>query len=666
MSLLKPRLLSLLVVLLPAAGLAQQDVRVAYSEPVRFIAEQDDGTGLNESSRVAPTLRFNALDRRFDLSLTSNMAIFSPELRERAGDQVVAYRGELDGVPGSWVRVVMANGVAQGVIWDGREMFAMEPADEGGSIIFRLSDLIIAPGTLSCGKAGSVVRTGQQLLNRITDEVRPSVAEAQGATLELEVGMVSDYEFSQEYSVFGPEAAIFARMNNVDGIFSRQIGVQLTLTQVDIFDVEADPFTDQDVAGDLLDEVSDYRRNNPEQEAAGLTHLFTGRDLATTTAGIAYVGALCSRSFGVGLTQATRNVTTDSLIAAHEFGHNFGARHDGEDGSGCESFPETFLMAPSVNGNDEFSSCSLDAIAIELASASCVSALSTSDVVVSAPAGVGQALMGESGTVEFEVGSVGSTPANNVTLDIQVASGGVFDSITVTSGSCTDVAGGAQCSLGSLATGTVVDVTVAATKDLPGLLDIDAVVTADNEDFTNNNEVSGRINFDPIADVQVTTADGSFAANTGAALFADIENLSNQRSSLLVISVQPAAGLLLNTAEWSRGNCTVTDNAAECEPIGLDGGASASLRLAFSGQSQGDFGYTVSAASPTFDPDQANNAATGQLSVTAPAPPTTTPPAPPVDSGGGGGGSADWWLLAWLAGLLLVVNRPAMRLRAKV
>src|SRR5690606_3275143 len=109
------------------------------------------------------------------------------------------------------------------------------------------------------------------------------------------------------------------------------------------------------VPGDLLKEVSGYRSRTARQRAQGLTHLYTGRKLDGNTVGIAYTNTLCEASWAAGLSQSGANVTFDSLVAAHEIGHNFGAPHDGVSGSACAAEQGGYLMSTSINGNDQFS-----------------------------------------------------------------------------------------------------------------------------------------------------------------------------------------------------------------------------------------------------------------------------------------------------------------------
>ena len=107
-------------------------------------------------------------------------------------------------------------------------------------------------------------------------------------------------------------------------------------------------------------------------EHPGLAHLMTGKDMDGSVIGIAYLGVLCSQNFGFGVNQNLNNGTTSMLVIAHEMGHNFGAPHDRQSGSVCENSNIAGIMNPSINGSQEFSTCSLDQMANDIASASCL------------------------------------------------------------------------------------------------------------------------------------------------------------------------------------------------------------------------------------------------------------------------------------------------------
>ena len=93
--------------------------------------------------------------------------------------------------------------------------------------------------------------------------------------------------------------------------------------------------------------VVDPAPSTPELNSQGVTHLFTDRNLDGSTIGIAYLDSLCDVHNAVGLTES-RNAWLDSLVSAHEMGHNFGADHDGDSQGTCPNAPSSgFLMAPS-------------------------------------------------------------------------------------------------------------------------------------------------------------------------------------------------------------------------------------------------------------------------------------------------------------------------------
>ena len=335
------------------------------------------------SADAGRSMSFDAFGRRYDIELQENRSLLSGAQRERVADRFNIYRGDVAGMNGSWVRLVVADDLPRGMLWDGVEFWAID-VDHNPStgiakpFMYRLSDMEIPDGALACSDVG-ITKNAGEMAKAVMSDIAENVAQGPGAIEEIEIAVIADYEFTSAKGL-NTELELMTRMNNVDGIFSMQLGVQLSVTSAPTtFPTNNDPFTDQLDSGTLLDELSDYRDATPTQYANGLSHLFTGRNLDTSTVGIAYTSALCSRRFGAGLTQATHNVMTDSLIAAHELGHNFGAPHDGTSGSACESETGDFIMAPRINGEDQFSSCSISQMQDDVNRASCLSLIHISE-----------------------------------------------------------------------------------------------------------------------------------------------------------------------------------------------------------------------------------------------------------------------------------------------
>ena len=201
-------------------------------------------------------------------------------------------------------------------------------------------------------------------------------------TRQIEISLIGDTDFQAAESA-DPTAAMLARLNIVEGIFSEQVGLLILATDVRLMAPGADPFTATKGAT-LLEQLGSYRKATAEVRARGLAHLMTGKDLDGTTAGIAYVRTVCDVERGVSVSSRSFGTTISALIMAHELGHNFGAEHDGEAGTICESTGGGFIMAPSVSGYSTFSQCSLDTMEPVIASADCVTSASYADVSVEA------------------------------------------------------------------------------------------------------------------------------------------------------------------------------------------------------------------------------------------------------------------------------------------
>lgn len=341
------------------------------------------------------SLELNVSGQAFILELQPNKKLLrsSRFSFSREGDQI--YSGSIQGIQKSWARVNIIDGLITGAFYDGAELYLIDSsvalssamsksaniADLGSTIttVFKSSE-VSDIGTCSDSTAGGTfsyknILDGLPNFAMSNDVVSMSeeyaIATSGSAEKQVEIVIVADTEY---VAATGNDAntQVIAEMNIVDGIFSDQLGVQFSIT--DIVELSSNGTLVDTDAGDLLVDFRNYIQTsigNP-----GLAHLFTGKDLDGSTAGIAYVESLCG-SYSVGVSQTGDLNSVSALIVAHEIGHNFGAPHDSQSGSACQSTGNGYLMNPSLNGSDEFSACSIAEMEPVIASASCLA-----DVVI--------------------------------------------------------------------------------------------------------------------------------------------------------------------------------------------------------------------------------------------------------------------------------------------
>jgi hypothetical protein len=327
------------------------------------------------------TLELSAYGRHFRLQLSNNRRL----ARLAAGTSLQLYKGTLEGVPGSWARISIADGLPRGMIWDGRELFIVDAAADAvnygaaGTVMFKLADAVLEQGASFTGDAVETPRDPAAAYDAMVGELRAwkHALQAGVATEGVEISVLGDAAYLARYpSEAQARDAILTRLNSVDGIFSAQVGVELQVASVDLGGDLTAGLSATTVPGTLLEELARVRQGSADLSATGLTHLFTGRNLDGQTTGIAYQHALCSRRFGASLTMAHNSAALDALITAHEIGHVFGAPHDGT--QQCASTPQDqYIMTPTFTDTSvtSFSQCSLDQIDAVLDSYACVVAL---------------------------------------------------------------------------------------------------------------------------------------------------------------------------------------------------------------------------------------------------------------------------------------------------
>lgn len=644
------------------------DSQILYFEPLRL----GTSPATQQKSQQSRELQFDAYGRRFEVSLQTNEKL-SPLLQSKIGiAPLELYKGQINGVAGSWARIAFADGQPRGMLWDGSELYVIEPVvnlsdslpanvsvSADTIAIFRLKDVLMKPGAASCGTDADAVgiKKGSESYGSLLNELKgsPAIMQAAGASRRLELSALGDMLFVNRYSTEAKaRAEILIRLNNVDGIYSRELGVEIQVPSVDL----GDSLSETTSASSLLDELGALRKRSPNLYSRGLTHLFTGRDLDGTTVGIAYLDSLCNQRYGAGLTEASnRSSWTESLIAAHEIGHNFGAPHDGEANTACASTPTgQYLMSPSINGNDDFSQCSLDAIQPRVASASCITALPAADIAVEPDFGVLRHPVGRNFDWNVTVSNVGGLTTMNARAEILMPPVLTVEEAFVVGGSCISGAGVITCTLGDIAGGSSTAINLILRSDVVGTNDIAIRTSASNETRTSNNNGSATIEIEAEADLGVgLQAPTSVTNGTPFNVSLTATNLSGGAVRGITVSLDLPAGVTASAATLDGATCTVRTTAITCLLDSLASGATVTGTASLTASTDGNALLRAHVAGNYVDPAAGNDTATATVNVTSPA--ITRQSA----SSGGGGGSVSWPLLWALLAVLGMKNLQRRR-----
>ena len=447
-------------------------------------------------------LSITAFGKTFALELQENSQLIAnlpTAQQQRLAQKMKLFRGQLTGVKNSWVRLTRNGSRLSGMIWDGGEMFVIDQSDEmaksltapePGSypLIYRLNDVTWANAQCALDPAAKPMNDYRALVQELN-----ALAQALPATArELPVAIVADAQFVQSNSL-DPEAAVVARMNVVDGIYSEQVGVHLRIAQLRSLPSNGTLTATNPSA--LLDQFSAYASaagfTNP-----GLAHLFTGKNLDGNVIGIAYLGSLCSARFGTGLSQTTGTGTAGALIIAHELGHNFGAPHDAQSGSACAASASRFIMNPSANGSKTFSACSLQQMQPEIAGAACVTpaAVASADVRPALPVNPINAQINTNFTYRVEVRNGGAIAAAASTLTIAIPNGLQLQSSSITQGACSNAATQVICNIGSIAAAATQTATLTLRGASAGSFTSNITAATTNDGNPGNNAAQAVIN----------------------------------------------------------------------------------------------------------------------------------------------------------------------------
>jgi hypothetical protein len=444
------------------------------------------------------------------LMLRVNSSLGAWAARQQPG--AVAFEGYLPNLPGSWVRVTRIGMRWAGIWFDGASYYGIDNAGAVASandqaaaaaadslVVFKLADAVLDGQSFGDDMVRPTLN-GQELAEMVSAQLQaPATAAAITATHKLSVGVLADTQLAALDGA-ATTSNMLARINVVDGIFSSQIGVRIEAKSTTLLDAAALSYTGTD-SSSLLTSLRDYRSGNATQQASGLTHLMTGRNLDGTTVGIAYLSdaskgsiALCNSRFSASLSEARTSVGFDALIAAHEMGHVFGAPHDGETdpaaNQACAAVPTSFLMAGTISGSQTFSSCSLDQIAPVVANAKTQSqclVLIDADLSLAAAGDAASVVIGSDIGVTLTARNLGNVDVSDAQLNIALPAGLTLGAVTANGISCAMVGAAVNCSPSPLAANATATVRLTLRGAVAGAASLTANIASSVSDSQASN-----------------------------------------------------------------------------------------------------------------------------------------------------------------------------------
>ena len=225
-------------------------------------------------------------------------------------------------------------------------------------VAYRPADLI--PLGYSCGVMDQGPRPHDELAHLAPeiDAFDESAAPRGRTTQATEISFDSDVQFyvANGSSVDATVDDIERVMVGVDAIYRSEVNISYVLNRIVVRTSEPDPYSSFDPST-LLGQFRDEWESTFDAQARDVAHLMTGRDLAGTVIGLAYLDGVCVRADlfndgGYALSQSRFSTDFARRVAltAHELGHNWSARHCSDDAHpvlGCSS-PE-FSYDPDCN-----------------------------------------------------------------------------------------------------------------------------------------------------------------------------------------------------------------------------------------------------------------------------------------------------------------------------
>ncbi|XP_071788562.1 disintegrin and metalloproteinase domain-containing protein 10-like isoform X2 [Asterias amurensis] len=379
--------------------------------------------------RPTVSLSFTAHQRDFKLRLTRDTSAFLPDFtlvtsdgEEQSPDVSYFYSGDLEDEPGSYCHGSITDGLFQGKIHVGDDVFSVEPSTnyidepETHSVIYKAKDLdysSLESGGSGCGMIGEIQKRMEEKMKKLKDEEdmlkaknqgesdksshssrhKRAAPSAQTCTLYIQ----TDIQFYERYG--RSRSAVIKQIGEhvqaASNIYSRVAfgeyqNINFAVKKIRVFTDEDTNSVDYLFKDDFIgvEKYLDLASIGNLEEYC-LAYTFTNRDFANGVLGLAWIateftsstGGLCSPKLNSRDSTLNTGIVTvnnyGSFVPplmshntfAHEIGHNFGSNHDPANNQVCSPGGSlgNYLMFPHASSggllnNAYFSSCSINEI----------------------------------------------------------------------------------------------------------------------------------------------------------------------------------------------------------------------------------------------------------------------------------------------------------------
>ncbi len=266
------------------------------------------------------------------------------------------------------ISMTLNTGFMYGTIQQDDQLYFVEPlryyikdASDDLYICYKSSDPILQNIPNACA-----VKAQQRAKHDVHDHIHEQ--RSMGDCFEVEFAIAADFSMVQEFgSVTAVENHLTGVFNNVQANYDNEFADELSFIINEFFIsscASCDPWTSSTDAGTLLGSFRSWGQAGGFFGNYDIASIWTDRDFDGTTVGIASVGVVCT-GFRYNANQNfTGNANLIRQVWSHELGHNWDSFHDASGSS--------FIMAPSVNGSNTWSSTSINDIQNHYLSRSCL------------------------------------------------------------------------------------------------------------------------------------------------------------------------------------------------------------------------------------------------------------------------------------------------------